>query len=68
MPCFRYVTPVLKGRWFQSEVEALEAALLAGQAFMSGGEILLFDFVRLESHSEDLCSEECSTLRKRPTR
>ena len=59
MPCFRYVTPVLKGRWRPTEEEALEAALLAGQAFMSAGKIRLFDFVRLESQPEYICSKEC---------
>lgn len=48
MACYRYVTPVLKGRWWPSRDEALAEALVAGQAYQSGGEVLLFGFAQIE--------------------
>jgi hypothetical protein len=48
MGCFRYVTPVLKGRWWPSREEALAEALAAGQAFVASGEVRLFEFASLE--------------------
>lgn len=58
MPCFRYVTPVAKGRWRRSEAEALSDALEAGQAYMSGGRTVLFEFARVEREESRLCCPE----------
>lgn len=48
IPSYRYVTPVLKGRWCASREEALEEALDAGQAHVMGGEMYLFEFAQIE--------------------
>ena len=59
MNCYRYVTPVLKGRWWTSREDALAEALAAGQAYVRGGEVQLFEFV----HVEERLAEE--TRRRR---
>lgn len=48
MPSFRYVTPVLKGRWWTSRDQALAEALGAGQAYVSANEVRLFAFTQVE--------------------
>ena len=53
MACYRYVTPVLKGRWWPSREEALAEALVAGQAYQSGGEVRLFEFAQLEERAAE---------------
>jgi hypothetical protein len=53
MSNYRYVTPVLKGRWWKTRDEALADALTAGQAFMSGGEVRLFAFATIEERAAD---------------
>ena len=58
MSCFRYVTPVVKGRWRGSEEEALSDALEAGQAYMSGGRTILFEFARIEHGEPGACCPE----------
>ena len=58
MSCFRYVTPVVKGRWRGSEEEALSDALEAGQAYMSGGRTILFEFARIEQEEPGACCPE----------
>ena len=58
MSCFRYVTPVVKGRWRRSEEEALSDALEAGQAYMSGGRTILFEFARIEHGEPGACCPE----------
>jgi hypothetical protein len=45
---YRYVTPVLKGRWHASRDEALAEALAAGQAYVRSGEVQLFAFTHIE--------------------
>lgn len=45
---FRYATAALRGPWRGSEVEALEDALQAGQAFVRRGKVILFEFARVE--------------------
>ena len=58
MSCFRYVTPVVKRRWRGSEEEALSDALEAGQAYMSGGRTILFEFARIEHGEPGACCPE----------
>ena len=58
MACFRYVTPVVKGRWRRSEAEALADALEAGQAYMTGGRTTLFEFTNIEQEEPRLCCPE----------
>ena len=58
MPSFRYVTPVVKGRWRRSEAEALSDALEAGQACMSGGRTVLFEFAKIERQEPRPCCPE----------
>ena len=48
MDSFRYVTPALKGRWWPSREEALADALAAGQAYVRGHEMRLFEFTQVE--------------------
>jgi hypothetical protein len=52
MGFYRYVTPVLKGRWRNTREEALAEALAAGQAYLSLGEVRLFEFARLEERQD----------------
>jgi hypothetical protein len=58
MACFRYVTPVVKGRWRRSEEEALSDALEAGQAYTSGGRTVLFEFATIEREEPRLSCPE----------
>ena len=58
MSCFRYVTPVVKGRWRGSEEGALSDALEAGQAYMSGRRTILFEFARIEHGEPGACCPE----------
>lgn len=51
MGSFRYVTPVLKGRWRPSRELALADALTAGQAYLSAHEVRLFEFTQLEEQA-----------------
>lgn len=68
MPCYRYVTPALKGRWRRTPEEALSAALTAGQAFEQDGAIVLFDFAELQTQPAYSCMEECSIGSAEPVR
>ena len=63
MSCFRYVTPVVKRRWRGSEEEALSDALEAGQAYMSGGRTILFEFARIEQEEPGACCPEVAGIR-----
>ncbi len=59
MFCFRYVTPVVHGRWYSCKDKALQSALNAGQAYRWAGEIHLRDYVRLEEQPARNCKKEC---------
>jgi hypothetical protein len=48
MRAFRYLTPVLKGRWWPSREQALADALAAGQAYVRAHEVRLFEFTKVE--------------------
>ena len=52
MPSYRYVTPVLMGRWWPSREQALADALATGQAYVNAQEVRLFEFTRIEERQE----------------
>jgi hypothetical protein len=52
MPSYRYVTPVLMGRWWPTREQALGDALAAGQAYVNAQEVRLFEFTRIEERQE----------------
>lgn len=58
---YRYVTPVLRGRWRPSREEALADALASGQAYLQSGQVRLFAFVRLEERSGALSSSKADS-------
>jgi hypothetical protein len=60
MSCFRYVTPALRGRWRPTREEALSDALLAGQAYMQEGQVVLFKFTWIEEGPDNRLHSDSS--------
>ena len=54
---FRYRTAALCGAWKDSEYEALCDALRGGQAYLSNGRVILFEFASIEEVSAEQCPE-----------
>ena len=57
MPCYRFVTPVIRGKWRSSEGEALADALVAGQAYLHRGRVIPLGFVEIEELPKDRCPD-----------